>query len=90
MPLEQNTVRFIDNFSTGKRGASSAEEFLVLQDHNYKVIFLHRRGSPLPFLRHFDFLRTRDGIKQLSISSDDALYGKEGRPWDRTENESKS
>ena len=25
VPLEQNTVRFIDNFSSGERGAVSAE-----------------------------------------------------------------
>ena len=25
VPLEKNTVRFIDNFSTGTRGATSAE-----------------------------------------------------------------
>ena len=25
IPLEKNTVRFIDNFSTGSRGATSAE-----------------------------------------------------------------
>ena len=25
VPLEKNTVRFIDNFSTGARGATSAE-----------------------------------------------------------------
>jgi hypothetical protein len=25
VPLERNTVRFIDNFSTGKRGAAVAE-----------------------------------------------------------------
>ena len=29
VPLEKNTVRFIDNFSTGSRGAASAEYFLA-------------------------------------------------------------
>lgn len=28
VPLEKNTVRFIDNFSTGTRGATSAEYWL--------------------------------------------------------------
>jgi phosphopantothenate-cysteine ligase len=28
VPLEVKTVRFIDNFSTGNRGATSAEYFL--------------------------------------------------------------
>ena len=29
IPLEKNTVRFIDNFSTGNRGAASSEYFLA-------------------------------------------------------------
>ncbi|KAA3679038.1 phosphopantothenate---cysteine ligase (ATP) [Paragonimus westermani] len=47
-PLECQVVRFIDNFSTGSRGASSAEYFL---QHGYGVVFFHRRGSLLPYLR---------------------------------------
>lgn len=39
VPLEQNTVRFIDNFSAGTRGSASAEYFL---EAGYQVIFLHR------------------------------------------------
>lgn len=50
VPLENNTVRFIDNFSAGTRGATSAEELLEL---NYAVIFLHREFSLLPYSRHF-------------------------------------
>ena len=46
VPLEKNTIRFIDNFSLGERGASSTECFLK---QGYKVIFLHRRGSIMPF-----------------------------------------
>jgi phosphopantothenate-cysteine ligase len=46
VPLERNTVRFIDNFSTGSRGGKSAECFL---DQGYAVIFLHRSGSIEPF-----------------------------------------
>nr|VZH96296.1 unnamed protein product [Spirometra erinaceieuropaei] len=46
-PLEMNTVRFIDNFSTGQRGAVSAEYFLKA---GYAVIFLHRRYSFVPFM----------------------------------------
>lgn len=30
VPLEKNTVRFIDNFSSGARGAASAEHFLAV------------------------------------------------------------
>jgi phosphopantothenate-cysteine ligase len=37
VPLERNTVRFIDNFSLGTRGAASAEYFLR---NDYAVIFV--------------------------------------------------
>lgn len=50
VPLEKNTVRFIDNFSMGTRGASSAEYFLRA---GYAVIFMHREESLKPFSRHF-------------------------------------
>ncbi|AAS54881.2 AGR391Wp [Eremothecium gossypii ATCC 10895] len=50
VPLENNTVRFIDNFSAGTRGASSAEQFLA---RGYAVIFLHREFSLTPFNRVF-------------------------------------
>ena len=49
VPLEKNTVRFIDNFSTGERGAASAEYFL---ERNYLVLFFHRLSSKLPYQRH--------------------------------------
>nr|CAG4641797.1 EOG090X085T [Eurycercus lamellatus] len=49
VPLEQNTVRFIDNFSAGTRGSASAEYFLQA---GYYVIFLHRFKSLEPFTRH--------------------------------------
>eukprot|EP00744_Colponema_vietnamica_P012553 GILI01017613.1.p1 GENE.GILI01017613.1~~GILI01017613.1.p1 ORF type:complete len:317 (-),score=107.34 GILI01017613.1:19-969(-) len=49
VPLEKNTVRFIDNFSTGLRGAACAEHFLR---QGYAVVFLAREGSAMPFLRH--------------------------------------
>ncbi|XP_043212379.1 phosphopantothenate--cysteine ligase-like [Amphibalanus amphitrite] len=51
VPLEHNTVRFLDNFSTGKRGAACAENLLA---RGYHVLLLHRRGSLAPFLRHID------------------------------------
>ncbi|XP_043465472.1 phosphopantothenate--cysteine ligase [Leptopilina heterotoma] len=50
VPLEHNTVRYVDNFSAGTRGAISAEYFL---DNGYSVIFLHRLKSLEPFSRHF-------------------------------------
>ncbi len=42
VPLEKQTVRFIDNFSAGTRGATSAEYFLD-DKADYAVIFLHRQ-----------------------------------------------
>jgi phosphopantothenate-cysteine ligase len=50
VPLERQTVRFIDNFSAGTRGATSAEYFLQA---GYAVIFLHREFSLLPYSRHY-------------------------------------
>nr|CAG4647156.1 EOG090X085T [Megafenestra aurita]SVE92464.1 EOG090X085T [Megafenestra aurita] len=49
VPLEKNTVRFIDNFSAGTRGSASAEYFL---EAGYSVIFLHRSKSLEPYARH--------------------------------------
>ncbi|KAG5914258.1 hypothetical protein E4U42_000581 [Claviceps africana] len=54
VPLERQTVRFIDNFSAGTRGATSAEYFL---EAGYAVIFLHRQFSLLPYSRHFSHSR---------------------------------
>lgn len=62
VPLEQRTVRFIDNFSTGTRGALCTERLLTLHwppsvqspditPDQYAVIFLSRVGSTQPFLR---------------------------------------
>ncbi|KAK9455406.1 DNA/pantothenate metabolism flavoprotein [Dipodascopsis uninucleata] len=66
VPLENQTVRFIDNFSAGTRGATSAEYFL---ENGYSVIFLHRQFSLLPYSRHYshstncflDFMHEMDG-----------------------------
>lgn len=49
--MEHNTVRFVDNFSGGNRGAASTEYFL---DNGYAVIFMHRLKSLEPFTRHFN------------------------------------
>eukprot|EP00128_Syssomonas_multiformis_P011983 Colp12_sorted_trinity150504_noHs@359 len=66
VPLEKSTVRFLDNFSAGTRGAASAEYFLK---KGYAVIFMHRQHSLAPFSRKYshstnsflDFLTVRDG-----------------------------
>eukprot|EP00210_Caulerpa_lentillifera_P009051 g8638.t1 len=46
VPLERRCVRYIDNFTTGTRGALSAEEFLT---HGYLVVFLTRDSAFQPF-----------------------------------------
>lgn len=48
IPLEQRVVRFIDNFSTGTRGAALAERLVGL---GYAVMFVFRRSSKRPFVR---------------------------------------
>ncbi len=52
VPLEKNTVRFLDNFSQGTRGSASAE-YLIKE--GYAVIFMHRQGSLMPFQRCYFF-----------------------------------
>jgi len=47
-PLEHNCVRYIENFSTGTRGAHAVEEFCK---RGYAVIHLKREGSVSPFGR---------------------------------------
>lgn len=46
VPIEKNTIRSLENFSTGQRGAFSAEYFL---ESGFKVVFAYRTGSMLPF-----------------------------------------
>ncbi|EFH47209.1 4-phospho-panto-thenoylcysteine synthetase [Arabidopsis lyrata subsp. lyrata] len=48
VPLEQRCVRYIDNFSSGNRGAASTENFVKA---GYAVIFLYRRGTFQPYCR---------------------------------------
>ncbi|KAL5229715.1 hypothetical protein ABZP36_028491 [Zizania latifolia] len=48
VPLEQRCVRYIDNFSSGQRGAASTEYFLKA---GYAVILIYRRGSKQPYCR---------------------------------------
>ncbi|ELT99354.1 hypothetical protein CAPTEDRAFT_135719 [Capitella teleta] len=64
VPLESHTVRYLDNFSVGTRGATSAE-YLLSAD--YAVIFLHRRGSLEPFRRHFQHLNILDLLDDSPI-----------------------
>jgi phosphopantothenate-cysteine ligase len=72
VPLENQTVRYIDNFSAGTRGATSAEYFLA---EDYAVIFLHRQFSLLPYSRHYshntrsflDFMREDEHGKVVVV-----------------------
>lgn len=50
VPLEARPVRFLDNFSSGRRGATSAEAFLAA---GYAVLFLYRARSAFPFAHRF-------------------------------------
>lgn len=60
VPLESRTVRFLDNFSSGRRGASSAEYFI---DSGYAVIFLHRHRSLYPYTRTFSTINMLDALQ---------------------------
>ena len=48
VPLERNTVRFLDNFSTGTRGSCCTEALLRA---GYAVIMVRRTGSVQPLRR---------------------------------------
>ena len=68
MPLEERTVRFIDNFSVGTRGSSSAEYYL---QNSYAVLFLYRKRSLKPFERKFNNMNILDLVKP---SQSDSTY----------------
>lgn len=60
VPLEEKTVRFIDNFSIGTRGSASAEYFI---DESYAVIFLYRKRSLQPYERKLNNVNVFDLLK---------------------------
>ncbi|KAG8071170.1 hypothetical protein GUJ93_ZPchr0006g41045 [Zizania palustris] len=64
VPLEQRCVRYIDNFSSGHRGAASTEYFLKA---GYAVIFVHRRGSCQPYCR---FLPDNSFLKFFDVDAE--------------------
>ncbi|KAF8337040.1 phosphopantothenate-cysteine ligase, partial [Cantharellus anzutake] len=86
VPLELNVVRFLDNFSAGTRGATSAEYFLRA---GYAVIFMHRQFSLQPFSRHYshstnpflDFLDVSESSSPSFSSSPEVLVRPEGREF---------
>ncbi|CAE7285596.1 CAB2 [Symbiodinium natans] len=69
VPLELNTVRFIDNFSTGTRGALCTQELLAA---GYAVIFLHRKGRAeqkiytyAELIQHYKDRYTEEQVEEL-------------------------
>ncbi|KAN0065688.1 Phosphopantothenate--cysteine ligase cab2 [Thecaphora frezii] len=68
VPLEKNVVRFLDNFSAGTRGATSAEYFLAA---GYAVIFMSRQHSLAPYTRHYS--HTTNPF--LDLLADPATHG---------------
>lgn len=77
-PLEKSAVRFIDNFSTGNRGAAAAECFLKQGDNlspQYAVIFLYRRGSAMPFTRRIELYNL---ARSCIVSENDNVLLKDG------------
>jgi len=64
IPLEVNTVRFVDNFSAGTRGSASAEYFLKA---GFAVVFLFREKSLQPFSRK---VNTNSLLQNLVVESD--------------------
>lgn len=73
MPLEHNTVRFVDNFSAGTRGAASAEYFL---EHGYVVIFMHRLKSLEPYTRQFNGQKLMDMLELHERGPNTTITGK--------------
>lgn len=71
VPLENQTVRFIDNFSAGTRGAVSAENFL---ENGYAVIFMHRQFSLQPYSRHYTH-STHCFLDYMTLNQDGKIEG---------------
>lgn len=81
--LEVNSVRFLDNFSTGLRGAVSAEHFLR---RGYAVIHLWREGSAAPYARTLSAaLGTKQANHGLGSDAMGRLYNFPGEEEDRDE-----
>jgi phosphopantothenate-cysteine ligase len=66
--LEKNTVRSIENFSSGKRGSLCCENFLK---QDYFCVFLHREGSLMPF---FNNVEVQDFFDNTSIMNGEPVF----------------
>lgn len=69
-PFSTQSVRFLDNFSAGTRGATSAEYFL---ESGYAVIFMHRQHSLSPYTRHYS--HTTNPFLDLLTTSPSSAQG---------------
>ncbi len=75
--LEQNTIRYLDNFSTGQRGAISVEEFCK---RGYAVVHLWRKGSTAPYSRVLSkLLGCKQGNHALDSNALGYLFEGQGR-----------
>ena len=71
-PLERECVRYLDNFSTGTRGACVVEELLK---RGYAVIHLKRMGSASPFGRIVgNVLKCSTGHQNFTFDSVGVLF----------------
>jgi len=69
VPLENQTVRFVDNFSAGTRGSASAEYFI---EKGYAVVFLYRQHSLRPYSRHYSHSKNCF-LDMLDIDNDNII-----------------
>uniref|UniRef100_A0A6J0SSV6 Phosphopantothenate--cysteine ligase isoform X1 n=2 Tax=Pogona vitticeps TaxID=103695 RepID=A0A6J0SSV6_9SAUR len=73
VPLEARPVRFLENFSSGRRGAASAERLVAA---GYAVCFLHRARSVFPWARALptggpallDLLRVHEAGRSVRVA----------------------
>ncbi|KAM9998306.1 hypothetical protein ACTFIY_007974 [Dictyostelium cf. discoideum] len=72
VPFEKNMVRFLDNFSGGNRGATTAEYFL---QKGYYVLFLSRKNSLQPFVKNL-MLHETNFFTYLGINDNDGGNGR--------------
>jgi phosphopantothenate---cysteine ligase (ATP) len=78
--LEKHTVRSVENFSTGLRGAVSVEEFLR---RGYAVVHLWRDGSASPYARVLArLLGLRQSNHGLNVDSMGRLFAVAGEDAD--------
>ncbi|ESL08366.1 hypothetical protein TRSC58_03931, partial [Trypanosoma rangeli SC58] len=63
VPMEVNAVRYLTNFSTGSRGAATAEALL---QRGWACVFLYHENSTRPFRRHLDQMSTEQLFAELA------------------------